>query len=64
MYGSLFFLRVLQSEIALVNVNKLTIMMGDFNLTKIDWLNSRTVLNHTPRLQMKNCFYFLSAVIF
>ena len=47
MSSSLLFLRALQSEIAPVNVNKLTIIMGDFNLIKTDWLNSRTVLNHT-----------------
>ena len=47
MSSSLLFLRALQSEIAPVNVNKLTIIMGDFNLIKTDWLNSRTVFNHT-----------------
>ena len=31
MSSSLLFLRALQSEIAPVNVNKLTIIMGDFN---------------------------------
>ena len=44
---SLLLSRVLQSKITLVNVNKRTIIMGNLNLTKIDWLNLRTVLNNT-----------------
>ncbi len=47
MESSLLFLNALKTEIAPLNCNKLTIIMGDFNLTKIDWSSSRTVLNHS-----------------
>ena len=47
MTSSLNFLRALQSEIATYNCNKLTIIMGDFNLTKIDWSVPCTLTNHT-----------------
>ena len=53
MSSSLLFLRALQSEIAPVNVNNLTLIMGDLNLTKIDWLNS-----HSFNCRCKIAFIF------
>ena len=47
MASSLQFLKALASDIVPINSDKLIVIMGDFNLTKIDWSIPRTVINHT-----------------
>ncbi len=47
MASSLLFLKAMESQIAPFNCDKPVIVMGDFNLTKIDWSVPCTVLNHT-----------------
>ena len=47
MVNSLLLMDALEKQIAPANNNRLTIIMGDFNLTKIDWSRYFTTLNHT-----------------
>ena len=47
MASSLQFLKALASDIVPINSEKLTVIMSDFNLTKIDWSISCTVVNRT-----------------
>jgi exonuclease III len=47
MTSSLSFLKALESNIAPFNCNKPVIVMGDFNLTKIDWSVPCPTVNHT-----------------
>ena len=44
---SLSFLKALETKIAPLKANFPVIVMGDFNLTKIDWVTHRPTLNHT-----------------
>ncbi len=47
MTSSLSFLITLESQIAPYNCDKPVIIMGDFNLTKIDWSVPCPMVNHT-----------------
>ena len=47
MVNSLLLIDALEKQIDPANNNRLTIVMGDFNLTKIDWSGSCITLNHT-----------------
>jgi hypothetical protein len=47
MVNSLCFLKALESEIAPLKGDKPTIIMGDFNLTHVDWRVPCTTLNHS-----------------
>ena len=44
---SLFFFAALESVIAPFKTNLPILLMGDFNLTKIDWTSQLPVLNHS-----------------
>ena len=47
MVNSLLLIDALEKQIVPANNNRLTITMGDFNLTKIDWSGYCTTLNQT-----------------
>ena len=47
MINSLLLIDALEKQIDPASNNRLTIIMGDFNLTKIDWSSYCTTINHT-----------------